>query len=196
MYTCLTGVFNTPYSGAAMSDFRFGLGHLTLDFLATLGGRPGSPVERLAVPGDLSRWIAEAGITAAPRASGQLLDDARELREAIRRVLDCAREGGRPSAPDLRLVNDWARRPVAAPQIGPDLARVSVGPDPVTGALAHIARESVEFMTGPEFVRVRTCAGCTLLFIDRSRPGTRRWCSMERCGNRNKTAHYRQKRRT
>jgi predicted RNA-binding Zn ribbon-like protein len=196
MYTCLTGVFNTPYSGAAMSDFRFGLGHLTLDFLATLGGRPGSPVERLAVPGDLSRWIAEAGITAAPRASGQLLDDARELREAIRRVLDCAREGGRPSAPDLRLVNDWARRPVAAPQIGPDLARLSVGPDPVTGALAHIARESVELMTGPEFVRVRTCAGCTLLFIDRSRPGTRRWCSMERCGNRNKTAHYRQKRRT
>jgi predicted RNA-binding Zn ribbon-like protein len=74
--------------------------------------------------------------------------------------------------------------------------RESAGPDPVTGALAHIARESVEFVTGPELVRVRECAGCTLLFIDRSRPGTRRWCSMERCGNRNKTAHYRQKRRT
>jgi predicted RNA-binding Zn ribbon-like protein len=142
------------------------------------------------------RWIAEAGIAVAPCASGQQLDDARELREAIRRVLDCARDGGRPGAPDLRLVNEWARRPVAAPQIGPGLARVSAGPDPVTGALAHIARESVELVTGPELRRVRACAGCTLLFIDRSRPGTRRWCSMERCGNRNKTAHYRQKRRT
>jgi predicted RNA-binding Zn ribbon-like protein len=179
-----------------MNDFRFGLGHVTLDFLATLGGRAGSRIERLAAPGDLSRWIAEAGIAAAPRASSERLDDARELREAIRRVLDCARPGGRPGAPDLRLVNEWARSPVAAPQIGPGLARVSVGPDPVTGALAHIARESVEFVTGPELARVRTCAGCTLLFIDRSRPGTRRWCSMERCGNRNKTAHYRQKRRT
>jgi predicted RNA-binding Zn ribbon-like protein len=179
-----------------MNDFRFGLGHVTLDFLATLGGRPGSRIERLAVPRDLSRWIAEAGIAAAPGASSELLDHARALREAIRRVLDCAREGGRPSASDLRLVNEWARSPVAAPQIGPDLARVSVGPDPVTGALAHIARESVEFVTGPELARVRTCAGCTLLFIDRSRPGTRRWCSMERCGNRSKTAHYRQKRRT
>jgi predicted RNA-binding Zn ribbon-like protein len=177
-----------------MSDFRFGLGHVTLDFLATLGGPAGGRIDRLAAPGDLDRWIAEAGIAGEPHASGQLLDDARGLREATRRVLDCAREGGRPSAPDLRLVNEWARRPVAAPQLGPDLARVSAGPDPVTGALAHIARESVEFVTGPELARVRTCAGCTLLFVDRSRPGTRRWCSMERCGNRSKTAHYRQKR--
>ena len=179
-----------------MSDFRFGLGHVTLDFLATLGRRAGSPLERLAAPADLSRWLADAGIAAASRPSRELLHDARELREAIYRVLDCARDGARPGAPDLRLVNEWARRPVAAPQIGPGLARVSAGPDPVTGALAHIARESVELITGPELARVRACAGCTLLFIDRSRPGTRRWCSMERCGNRNKTAHYRQKRRT
>jgi predicted RNA-binding Zn ribbon-like protein len=178
-----------------MSDFRLGLGHVTLDFLATLGRRAGSPIERLAVPADLSRWIAEAGIAAAPRTNPELLNDARELREAIRRVLGCAREGRRPAASDLRLVNKWARSPVAAPQIGRDFTCVSVGPDKVTGALAHIARESVELVTGPDLARVRACAGCTLLFVDRSRPGTRRWCSMERCGNRNKTAHYRRKRR-
>ena len=110
-----------------MNDFRFGLGHVTLDFLATLGRRAGSPVERLAVASDLSRWIAEAGIgeagsaeagSAAPGASPELLDDARELREAIRRLLECAREGRRAGASDLRLVNKWARSPVAAPQIG------------------------------------------------------------------------------
>jgi len=179
-----------------MSDFRFGLGHVTLDFLATQGRRAGSPLERLAAPADLSRWLADAGIAAASRPSRELLHDARELREAIRRVLECARAGRRPTASDLRLVNKWARSPVAAPQIGRDFTSVSVGPDPVTGALAHIARESVELVTGPDRARVRSCAGCTLLFIDRSRPGTRRWCSMERCGNRNKTAHYRQKRRT
>src|SRR5580692_1458330 len=103
-----------------MSGFRFGLGHVTLDFLATLGGPAGSQIERLAAPRDLSRWIAEAGIAAAPDANRELLDDARELREAIRRVLECAREGRRPSAADLGLVNNWARSPVAAPQIGPD----------------------------------------------------------------------------
>jgi predicted RNA-binding Zn ribbon-like protein len=179
-----------------MNDFRLGLGHVTLDFLATLGGQPGNRIERLAAPRDLGRWLAEARIADVPRASRELLDNARELREAIRRVLDCACEGGRARASDLELVNNWARSPVPAPQIGSDFARLSVGPDPVTGALAHIARESVELVTGPELARVRRCAGCTLRFIDRSRPGTRRWCSMDRCGNRNKTAHYRQKRRT
>jgi predicted RNA-binding Zn ribbon-like protein len=178
-----------------MTDFRFDLGHVTLDFLATLGGRAGNRIERLAAPGDLSRWIAEAAIANTPPVSGELLDDARELREAIRRVLDCARQGSRPAASDLVLVNEWARRPVPAPQIGPHFARVSVGADPVTGALAYIARESVEFVTGPELAHVRSCAGCGLLFIDRSRPGTRRWCSMERCGNRSKTARYRQNQR-
>ena len=178
-----------------MSGFRFGLGHVTLDFLATLGGKPERRVERLAVPGDLSGWIAEAGIAAAARASRESLDQARDLREAIRCLLDCARQDGSPGESDLQLVNEWARSPVAVPQIGPDFARASVGPDPVTGALAYIARESVDFITGPDLGRLRNCAGCALLFIDRSRPGTRRWCSMERCGNRSKTASYRQKQR-
>jgi predicted RNA-binding Zn ribbon-like protein len=179
-----------------MSDFRLGLGHVTLDFLATLGGREGNRVERLATAGDLSRWIAEAGIAAAPRVRTDLLRDARELREAIRRLLYCAREGGSPGPDDLRLVNEWARSPVPAPQMGPGFERMAVGPDPATGVLAQIARESVEVLTGPELARVRTCAGCAMPFIDRSRPGTRRWCSMERCGNRSKTASYREKRRS
>jgi len=179
-----------------MTGFRFGLGHVTLDFLATLGGRPDSGIERLASPRDLSHWIAEAGIAPAPRPSRELLVQARELREAIRRVLACARDGSRPGPSDVQLVNEWARRPLAAPQIGRDFARVSVGPDPLSAALAHIARAAVEFVTGPDVARLRSCAGCTLLFIDRSRPGTRRWCSMQRCGNRSKTASYREKRRS
>jgi Putative stress-induced transcription regulator len=68
-----------------MSGFRFGLGHVTPDFLATLGGKPERRVERLAVPGDLSGWIAEAGIAAAARASRESLDQARDLREASSR---------------------------------------------------------------------------------------------------------------
>jgi len=42
--------------------------------------------ELVSVPRDLSRWITEAGVGAAPPASREQLDDARELREAIRRV--------------------------------------------------------------------------------------------------------------
>jgi predicted RNA-binding Zn ribbon-like protein len=41
--------------------------------------------------------------------------------------------------------------------------------------------------------RIRSCANpdCPLYFLDTSRPGTRRWCSMSVCGNRDKTRrHY------
>jgi predicted RNA-binding Zn ribbon-like protein len=40
--------------------------------------------------------------------------------------------------------------------------------------------------------RVRACAGedCVLWFLDVSRPGTRRWCSMAGCGNRDKAVRH------
>jgi predicted RNA-binding Zn ribbon-like protein len=40
--------------------------------------------------------------------------------------------------------------------------------------------------------RIRGCANpdCVLWFLDTSRPGTRRWCSMAACGNRDKAVRH------
>lgn len=43
--------------------------------------------------------------------------------------------------------------------------------------------------------RVRKCAQCVLHFRDTSKKGTRRWCSMQLCGNRLKVAAYAARRR-
>jgi predicted RNA-binding Zn ribbon-like protein len=88
-------------------------------------------------------------------------------------------------------LNEWARRPTHAPQIDRELDRTFVAPDPAA-ALVHRARD-LTLLTGPDPPRVRTGAGCALLFVDRSRPGRRRSCSMDRCGNREKTARYGEK---
>jgi hypothetical protein len=47
---------------------------------------------------------------------------------------------------------------------------------------------SCELLSGPFSGRIRECASddCPLLFVDTSRPGARRWCAMERRGNRHK----------
>jgi len=48
-------------------------------------------------------------------------------------------------------------------------------------------------LTGPRLDRVRRCANpeCGWLFLDDSRAGKRRWCSMSACGNRAKARrHY------
>ncbi|PWS45627.1 zf-CGNR multi-domain protein, partial [Streptomyces sp. ZEA17I] len=62
-----------------------------------------------------------------------------------------------------------------------------------TGLLSTVARDAVDLFTGAYAHRIRTCGGdgCRLLFVDTSRPGRRRWCSMERCGNRHKVRAHR-----
>jgi predicted RNA-binding Zn ribbon-like protein len=42
---------------------------------------------------------------------------------------------------------------------------------------------------------VKACEGaaCTLMFVDRTRARSRRWCSMEICGNRAKQIAHRQR---
>jgi predicted RNA-binding Zn ribbon-like protein len=54
----------------------------------------------------------------------------------------------------------------------------------------------IELLSGPLSERIRECASdnCPLVFVDSSRPGTRRWCVMERCGNRNKLRALRTRR--
>src|SRR5581483_5720104 len=63
--------------------------------------------------------------------------------------------------------------------------------------LRPIARSAGELMTADALARVRECDGasCTWLFLDESRNRSRRWCSMESCGNRAKARrHYRKRR--
>jgi predicted RNA-binding Zn ribbon-like protein len=60
-------------------------------------------------------------------------------------------------------------------------------------ALSTLARDAIDLFTGPLADRIRQCNGrrCSLLFVDASRPGKRRWCSMQRCGNLHKQRTYR-----
>jgi predicted RNA-binding Zn ribbon-like protein len=61
--------------------------------------------------------------------------------------------------------------------------------------MATIARDAIELFTSDHAGRIRECANprCILLFVDTSRPGKRRWCSMDRCGNLAKTRRYRRR---
>jgi predicted RNA-binding Zn ribbon-like protein len=43
--------------------------------------------------------------------------------------------------------------------------------------------------------RVRKCEGCPVHFLDVSKKGSRRWCSMGLCGNKVKVAAYQQRQR-
>jgi len=62
------------------------------------------------------------------------------------------------------------------------------------GALiAPVAQAMAEFVCSADFTRVKQCEGpgCVITFLDKTRAGTRRWCSMAVCGNRAKQAAHR-----
>lgn len=177
--------------------FRFGLGHPVLEFVATLAGRQRNTRDKLQAPVDLGRWLAQAGLAPLAVCDKDTLAQARTLREVIYRLLETARSQRRTDPADVELLNRWARRPAPAPQLDGDLRLSWCSPDPARAALAALAASAAELLSGPGLARVRNCANppCSLLFIDHSRPGRRRWCSMDTCGNRDKTARYRQRRK-
>jgi predicted RNA-binding Zn ribbon-like protein len=63
--------------------------------------------------------------------------------------------------------------------------------DPAWGPAWLAARNYLELL-GPAHDRIRSCAheSCVLHFLDTSRNGTRRWCSMATCGNRAKASRH------
>jgi predicted RNA-binding Zn ribbon-like protein len=184
-----------------LSDIRDGFvfrgGSLPLDFAATLGGRKRQQTrERLETPHDLARWFAAAGL--ADHVVSVTDDDlaaARALREALYR-LTMARIGGAPlPAADRRLVNRHAALATPAPQL--EGAGVHWSRAETPALLAVIARAGVELLGGPLADRVRQCSGpeCAILFVDMSRSGHRKWCSMSGCGNKAKVATFRERNR-
>jgi predicted RNA-binding Zn ribbon-like protein len=175
--------------------FHWNSGRLCLDFVATVGERWRRSFERLRTPEDLGRWIAGTGLLDAPPAvSSPQLEGARELREAINRL---ARPGLAPRPDDRRRLNAWAAKPALAPQLTAAGEIAWTATDPVEAVLSALTRDAVDLLAGPLARRVRECAAgdCALLFVDASRPGRRRWCASEACGNRARTKAYRRRRR-
>jgi predicted RNA-binding Zn ribbon-like protein len=192
---CYTHVVIVDDLPASELRFHWKSGRLCLDFVATVGERWRRSFERLRTPDDLARWIVESGLLdERPRISQGHLDAARVLREAIDRL---ARPGLDPLAGDLDELNRWAAKPPLAPRLTAERELRWGAERPADAVLATIARDAVDLLSGPLAGRVRECGApdCALLFVDSSRPGRRRWCSGEACGNRARTKAYRRRRK-
>ena len=187
---------------AAGDDPAFVLvgGRPSLNLVATLGRRHATPVERIPDAAALSRWLVVAGLfPTAPAVNEAHLVQARQLREAISSLARSVMAGNPVSGEALAIVNGHAMRPDLPPQLGIEGGRPTVttprGAD-VPDALAAVARDAVRLLGGPQAARIKECEhpGCSLLFVDETQSGRRRWCSMGRCGNLVKTAGYRARR--
>ena len=160
-------------AGARCLDFGytgdFGYGHV--------------PWERLREPGDLTAWLREHLAEDLAPARERDLAEALRLRAAVVAVARALAEGAAVPGEAASVIDSFAAQADIAPQLG-------TGPHQgweVSHALSTIARDAVAvFAEGPGRIRACTAGDCFLIFRDTSRPGSRRWCSMQRCGNRTK----------
>ncbi|MFF7452958.1 CGNR zinc finger domain-containing protein [Kitasatospora sp. NPDC008115] len=190
-------VLHTP--GGAR--FHFDPGTLCLELLPTGGPGRYARYEVLHRPVDLADWAGRSrlGLPAgAVRITDDQLTAARTLRDALWR-LTAARaahgaDAGDPA--DYAVLNRAAARPPLAPQITTDGTAAAPLPGDGEQLASTVARDAIALFTGPYADHVRECGAddCRLLFVDTSRPGRRRWCSMERCGNRHKVRALRARR--
>jgi predicted RNA-binding Zn ribbon-like protein len=178
-------------------EFPFGAGSLALDFLATVGERWRRRFERLRTPDDLVGWLARANLASRRMtASERDLEDARRLRSAIFDCVTARKDGRRAPRIAVAVLNGFAGEDAPAPRLTERWHR-ETSADHVRASLAAVARDAVDVLSTEDPRRLRECAAddCSRLFLDRSRPGVRRWCDAAGCGNRAKTAAYRRRRR-
>ncbi|MFJ3323838.1 CGNR zinc finger domain-containing protein [Streptomyces griseus] len=183
------------------SSFRFDPGALCLELLPTGGPGPLAYFEVLNEPADLVRWAEESrlpdglavGAGAGLVVSAAEVADARALRDALWRLTEGHVRGAPPGPDDLATLNDAAAHPPLTARLTADGGRAWAAGGTGTGLLSTVARDAVDLFTGAHADRIRVCGAhdCRLLFVDTSRPGKRRWCSMERCGNRAKVRAHR-----
>jgi predicted RNA-binding Zn ribbon-like protein len=181
-------------------DFRFRSGLLCLNFVATIADRSHAAFDRWQNEDDFARWCVEAGLLSRRiEITGRQLAQARELRETIYGIVRAALGSKIPNQNAIRILNRHAMHPGLIPK----LTRIGKLPEwdssrPFEAVLSMVARNAIDLLSSNRLHRVRECADehCSVLFVDLSRPGRRRWCAMNGCGNKEKKAAYRAKHRS
>jgi len=178
-------------------------GHPALDFVNTVDDPTGPRrADHIATYPALLSWSGRAGTLpagsadhllraaeGAPRRAAAVVRRAATLRTALGDTFGALADGA-DVAPHWPHVRPFVAEALA----GADLSGSPPAPawpyDALEAPLWPIAEAAYRLLTDPARARLKRCAGCPWLFLDRSRNGSRRWCSMEDCGTHEKIRRY------
>jgi predicted RNA-binding Zn ribbon-like protein len=156
-----------------------------------------TPTETLNSAEDLSAWTAANVAKEARPLPRREFERAVEARETIWRVFDATARGKAPAAADIEAMNSLLATSPARTTLRRERSGFSWDVDmrgsTALGPLAPVLWSAGDLLTGNKLDKVKRCANpeCGWLFLDDSRAGKRRWCSMSACGNRAKARrHY------
>jgi Conserved protein containing a Zn-ribbon-like motif, possibly RNA-binding len=151
-----------------------------------------TPTETLNTPADLAAWAK------APKTPSQKeFEQALALRETIHRLFDAVAQGKAPAGRDFEALNAALAAAPARTVLKRGKESFDWDLDMKSGTalalLAPVLWSAGDLLASAKLAKVRRCANpeCLYLFLDESRAGKRRWCTMSSCGNRAKAKrHY------
>jgi predicted RNA-binding Zn ribbon-like protein len=199
-------------AGEWIDGFLFVANRPILDLLNTKPILAEGPTELLSDVRALERWLVASGMVTSPKAKTtlrswrnspqaatfleQLIAFRERLREAVLRI----EEGSAPADIFLTEVNSLLiehplpsllhkRDSKVMRETLFELRRPTDLWAPIIDATADLLAES-------DLSRMRMCESCVIHFLDTSKKGSRRWCSMNICGNKVKVAAYQRRKRS
>jgi len=187
-----------------LAELRLLGGSLPLDFVNSVDWRASDqPIEYLVDYDALIAWSRRVGTLSPAEAAslrGRAAADSSAAQAAAQRMrrrreqlyeLLAGVASGRPADPALLdEVRRWHGEAIDAGVLHQGATGIELGwrSDELDRPAWPLYRSAWDLLTGPALGRVKICPadGCGWLFLDRSKNGTRRWCSMGGCGARMK----------
>jgi predicted RNA-binding Zn ribbon-like protein len=177
-----------------------------LDLLNTKPVLADGPTELLSDVRALERWLIASGTVSATKdravvrswrnsveAEG-FLKQLIAFRERLRDAVLLIERGMLPSDAFLSEVNSlllqYPRHTSLRRRDGKLTRETFVEFRKPADLWTPIVDATADLLTETESSRVRKCESCVIHFFDTSKKGSRRWCSMNICGNKLKVAAY------
>ena len=184
------------------TQHRFSGGVLALDTANTvvLRGDAERGFDRFEDPTEIARFAAAASVFRVDELKGRTLfapdpqaiaGKVISIREATDRLMRRSVVDGALATADMpALLNACASGLHGAREWLSGAAPFGAAPEPLAFEAA-LAVSALSLLSDATMSRLRICPNCSWLFVDRSRNGSRLWCDMAVCGNRQKAKrHY------
>jgi predicted RNA-binding Zn ribbon-like protein len=194
-----------------IGGFLFVANKPILDLLNTKPLLADGPTELLPDVRALERWLIASGMVISPKTKAivrgwrhsteaaafleQLIGFRERLRNAILRI----ENGSLPADAFLAEMNSllvqYPLHTSLHKRDGQVIRQALFEPRKAADLWAPIIDATADLLAETESSRIRKCESCVVHFFDTSKKGSRRWCSMNICGNKLKVAAYQRRKR-
>lgn len=192
----------------AIDQMRLDGGSLCLDFVNTIPDRKdGSNRDNLHSFNDLLYWAKKTRIIDSStfalleeagemheRKAREFFEEAINLRSLIYSIFHPISLGKKAKPADLEAFNALTGRYAQHLQIalvkGAFVEQWNFDADDFYNITAPILWSARELLLSGKLEKVKECPNCGWLFLDSTKNGRRKWCSMEDCGSNVKALEY------